>query len=147
MTQQMMDPATRFVRSLPGEYFMTREAAAMLGVPRRRLDEYVASYPDELGPSFCTFFGKLKIYLYTQEDIERIRAHLTNVRRVFPPRTPGAGGRPRKWTDEERKERQRLYAKRHYYHRRIEESIGPEDKAHYQNKLSEVQRLLDRKPA
>jgi hypothetical protein len=142
-----MDPSTRFVRSLDGEYFMLREAAEMLGVSHRTLRIYLADpeTKDELGPSFCAYFGKVKIYLYTREDIEKIRKYLTSRKTVFRTNeTPRPTGRPPKWTSKQRKERQRLYSSAHYYSRRAEEldQTDPEAAALARAKVAAIKKKL-----
>jgi hypothetical protein len=143
-----LDPATRFVRSLDGEYYMLREAAAKLGVSDRTLRNLlqgkVGGDPNAFGPSYKVNFGKITIYLYTKEDIEKIRKHLEERRQVLPNeggvRPPG---RPVKWTDEQRRERQRLYSAQHYYRRRLAEADGDKEKeTEIKTKLAEIEKGL-----
>lgn len=138
-----MDPSTRFVRELDGDYFMLREAAEMLDVPQRRLRDFIKDDPENLGPSFCAMFGKIKIYLYTKDDIETIRQHLQDQKKVYRNKDkPGAGGRPRLWTDEQRKERQRLYSQAHYYRLRAAEVDDLELKDEYRQKVALIEKEL-----
>lgn len=123
-----MDPTTRFVRSLPGEYFMTREVAKMLDVSRRTLSRLSAETKDlpeeqKLGPSFYVHFGKIAVYLYTTTDIERLRAYLAVNKQVHKISSglPAPVGRPRRWTPAQRKTRNRLYARANYYRKRARE--------------------------
>lgn len=144
-----MDPSTRFVRSLDGDYFMLREAAEVLGVSQRKLRDFIKSNPEGLGPSFATMFGKIKIYLYTKEDIDAIRKHLKSQRRVFRnTNTPHTTGRPAKWSDSERKVRQRLYSQSHYYRMRIKELEAAGDRhddiVKAQKKVKEIDDELER---
>lgn len=120
-----VDPVTRFVRSLDGEYFMVREAAELLSVSDRTLRRLIVDTKDRpkpedrMVPSFKALFGKIKVYLYTQADIEKIRGYLADQRQVLPlDEEDGTKktGRPRKWTTEQRKQRNRLYS-RIAYHR------------------------------
>jgi len=144
-TSERMDPTTRFVRSLPGKYFMVREAAAMLGV-RHPVLRALLKEDKELGPSFCVFFGKVKVYLYTAEDIERVRVYLTQRKRVFRNTDITSSlGRPQKWTEEQRKERQRLYSSSHYYRRRAEklDAEGRTDEAEKAKaKVADIEKQL-----
>lgn len=116
-----MDPSTRFVRSLDGEYFMLREAAAMLGISSQALRKTV--HDTSLNaPSFWVMFGKLKIYLYTRADVEETRKWFKEREQVF--RT-GEGpqpkvGRPRKYTQAQRAEKQREYARSYYWRKQLE---------------------------
>lgn len=141
-----LDPSTRFVRSLEGEYFMLREAAEILGVSHRTLRRLLEDNPNELGPSYCAFFGKVKIYLYTKSDVDKLRAHLKGKKRVFRNTdTPRMTGRPPKWTAEQRKERQRLYSARHYYLTRVKKLTEAGDEAGAQAaqaKVEEIERTL-----
>jgi len=121
MSEKRMDPSTRFVRSLDGEYFMLREAAEILGISSQSLRKTVHT-KDVEAPSFWVMFGKLKIYLYTREDIEEVRAWLKAREEIYK---TGEGpqpkvGRPRKYTEEERAEKQREYAKSYYWRRQLE---------------------------
>lgn len=120
-----MDPPTRFVRSLDGEYFMLREAAEIVGISSQALRKTVHDTTINV-PSFWVKFGKLKIYLYTREDIEEIRAWLKRREEIY--RT-GEGqmpkvGRPRKYTDEQRAEKQREYAKSYYWRKQLEKATA-----------------------
>lgn len=116
---KVLDPSTRFVRSLDGEYFMVREAAEYLGVSSVTLRSAMKDDTEKWGPSFCAWFGKVKIYLYTKADLERIGKNLADRKRVYRNSEEySATGRPKKWSDEETKSRQRLYSQHHYYRRR-----------------------------
>lgn len=66
-------PTVRFVRSLPGEYYMVSEAAKMIGVSPHTLRQYVSD--PNLSPTKCANFGKVRIYLYTMEDIQKYRTN------------------------------------------------------------------------
>jgi hypothetical protein len=126
-----MDPSTRFVRSLDGDYYMLREAAEVLGVKHTLLRSLMRD-PDhkDLGPTFCTFFGKIKLYLYTKEDIARIREYLTKRKQVFRNSDLVAfKGRPRIWSPEQRKERNKLYSKAYYYRKKVEQHTASGDTA------------------
>lgn len=129
-----LDPSTRFVRSLDGEYYKLTEAAEQLGVSDRTLRNFlqgkVGDDPNVLGPSFKVMFGKIPIYLYTKEDITRIREHLQARREVLPNdgRVRSLMGRPSKWTAEQKARRQRLYSAAHYWRRRAVELDGEGDK-------------------
>jgi len=103
---------------------MVREAAELLGVGHTTLRSLLKEEED-LGPSYCAYFGKVKIYLYTKEDVEKIGAYLKERKKIY--RNTGrakAPGRPRKWSDEERAQRGKLYSKSNYYHKRMTELIA-----------------------
>lgn len=149
-----LDPATTFVRSLPGTYYMVREAAAILGVSHRTLRKLNESTDPEhsaLKPSFIGKLGQVRIYLYTEDDLNTIREYMSTRRRVFPNqgRTDLPMGRPARFTKEERKVRQRLYSKAHYYGKRAEEELdkGDMEKAgEYLSKKRQVQKELTEWP-
>jgi Helix-turn-helix domain len=100
---------------------MLREAAEMLGISTQTLRKTV--HMKELkAPSFWVMFGQLKIYLYTREDVEEVRAWLKAREEIYE---TGSGpqprvGRPRKYTDEERSAKQREYAKSYYWRKQLE---------------------------
>lgn len=114
-----VDPATRFVRSLPGDFFLLREAAEAIGVSQFVLRKFIADGTKGCTPSKYAMFGKVKVYLYTREDIEAIRTHLASRHRVF--KHDGQArriGRPPQYTKEERANRSRLYSKSWYWRNR-----------------------------
>jgi|694.fasta_scaffold04974_32 DNA-binding transcriptional MerR regulator len=112
-------PTVRFVRSLPGEYYMVSEAAKMIGVSPHTLRQYVSD--PNLSPTKCANFGKVRIYLYTMEDIQKIQNELNERRKVVDfngERMGKPSGRPSKFSKEEAAHRKRLYAQRYYYTKR-----------------------------
>jgi len=125
-----MDPSTRFVRSLDGEYFMLREVAAMLGISTQSLRKTVPNKSIE-APSFWVMFGKLKIYLYTRDDIDELRKHLEERSEVFKTgeKEQPKVGRPRKYNKEQKKEKQREYARMYYWRKQLEKAEREGDKA------------------
>src|SRR6266571_4438645 len=82
-TVPRLDPSTKFVRSLDGEYYLLREVAQMLGVNHRVLRK-LNDETDDLGPSFFTMFGRVKIYLYTKDDINALGEYLNARRTIYP---------------------------------------------------------------
>lgn len=114
-----IDPATRFVRSLPGEYFLLREAAEAAGASQFILRKLIQDGPRDCAPSKYAQFGKTKIYLYTREDIASIRKHIEWTHSVHdhngPARKPG---RPPKFSKDQRRKRARLYSKAWYWKNR-----------------------------
>lgn len=127
-----MDPATRLVRSLEGEYYKLSEAAEMLDVPESTLralikDASEGGDPDGAPRQYIPF-GKMMIYLYSPEDIDRIKGVLA--KRVTPtPFTMVLPGRPPRYSPEERTARTKLSARAWYYRNRIEKLTrqGPEE--------------------
>lgn len=134
MSEERIAPSVRFVRSLEGKYHLLREASELLGVSHRTLRNFNTSDPTNLGPSFYTYLGKIKIYLYTDDDIERLRKHLSAQKIVYPSSDPGPmhnNGRPAKWTPSQRKARQRMFSQVHYYKNMAEKHVqnGDQQKA------------------
>lgn len=113
------DPVTRFVRSLPGDYFMLREAAHACDVSQFTLRKFIAENVVECLPSKVTQFGKIRVYLYTREDIQRIQEYLSHQNVVLDFNGPAKKmGRPALYTKEQMDERKKLYTKRWYWRNR-----------------------------
>lgn len=113
-----VDPATRLVRSLDGEYYMLREAAEMVGVSRHTLRRWLADGREDMRPSKAVHMGRTEVYLYTRADVERIKKLLSSQREVVE--YQGSNGRPTQYSLGERKHRQRLFSRRYYYQRQKE---------------------------
>jgi len=123
-----MDPSTRFVRSLEGEFFLLREAAGMLGISTQALRKTVHD-KSVAAPSFWVMFGKLKIYLYTREDVDELRAWFKAREEVF---RVGEGempkvGRPRKYDAVQKAQKQREYARSYYWRKQLESAVKSDD--------------------
>ncbi len=129
------DPATRFVRSLPGDYFMLREAAEELKLSPYTLRKYIVEDIDGLVPSKAVMFGKVQVYLYTKDDIERMRSVLASREQVRP---YDRKGRPSKYSLEQRNERARLFSRRHYWRKMLEKATFMED----ERRINEVKEEL-----
>lgn len=124
-----MDPATKFVRSLDGTYYMLREAAEMLGISGHTLRKFNENEEADLKASFVAYFGKVKIFLYTEDDIEKIREYLDARRQVYPTSSTllegkPVLGRPARYTKEQRQNRQKLHSRAHYYGKRAREETS-----------------------
>jgi hypothetical protein len=114
-------PAVRHVRSLPGNWFMLREAAHELGVSDYVLRKFIAEDTPGLQPSKYTMFGKVKVYLYSRADVTRIAKHLATRAVVYPHDGQAKRfGRPPKYDAEERKWRDRLHSRRWYWMNRVQ---------------------------
>lgn len=122
MTESLdLSPAVAFVRSLPGDYFMLREVAEIVGVSQYTLRNLIANDADGLTPSNFAMFGNVKIYLYTRADIERLQKHFERRLEVLKYNGQSAKvGRPALYTKEERKERNRLHSQSYYWKKRYE---------------------------
>jgi hypothetical protein len=146
-----LDPATAFVRSLEGTFYMVREAAEILGVNHRTLRNFNEGDEPDLKPSFIAYLGKVKIYLYTEDDLAKLKEHFDSRRKVFPNDDTASKvtGRPARFTKDDRKERQKLFSKSHYYGKRAgeEESKGNYKKAaSYLAKQRQVKKRLKNWP-
>jgi len=144
-TAAPLDPATRLVRSLEGEYFKLSEAAEVLKVPESTLralikDASEGGDPDGAPKQYIPF-GKIPIYLYTHDDIDRIREVLTKRRSASPiPFDMVLNGRPPRYTPEERAQRTKLSARAWYYRNRIKTLQAADDAP--RGALSEARRKL-----
>ena len=132
------DPATRFVRSLPGDYFMLREAADELDLSSYTLRKYISEDIDGLTPSKAVMFGKVQVYLYTRADIDRMREILIAREEVRP---YDRIGRPSKFSLEQRKERARLFSRRHYWRKMLEKAEFMEDDFRLQEVKEELSQI------
>lgn len=127
-------PGARLLAVTNGERFLTREVAEILGVSVSTIRKLNATRRDILGASDIGREGNRVIWLYTPEDVERLRAYfagsVTNIgtgrRRVMPGR-----GRPALWSSEECRNRDRAYVRIGYHRRRATtlEAEGRADKA------------------
>lgn len=122
------DPIGKYVTSLNGDFYMIREVAQLLGVhPNtiRELDKRKELVARGLGHEFEAYLGRVTVYLYTPETIERLRVYFAERQQVYDrpelliERAPT--GRKAKYTKEERKDRQKLFSKASYYARRAKE--------------------------
>lgn len=129
------DPATRFVRSLSGDYLMLREAAEKLDMSHSTLRKYISDRAEGLQPSKSVMFGKVEIYLYTNDDIERMRKKLEERRNV---KVYENAGRPRMYTPEEKKVRTRLFSRRNYWRGAAEKAYFNEDDERFDHARKQI---------
>lgn len=129
--KKRISPAQRLVLSLEGEYVRLSDAAEILDVSPKTLRRLFKTDDEKLlelnlGPSAYVPMGKRGrlVYLYTPDDITRLRTYFEDLKKVRPIESLPHAGRPAKWTAEQRKTRQRLYSSRHYYNRRAEELLA-----------------------
>ena len=140
-----IDPATRFVRRLDGDFLKLQEAADLLGVSKRTLRNFIRKKREGFQPSHIGYMGKLGIYLYSEEDVERIRQLLDDRYKIRTNEGQGPMGRPAVYTTEERVIRQRQYSMAHYYRKRYESLVaeGKAEKAEAARvKMEEYENLL-----
>ncbi len=120
------DDVERFVRGLEGDYFTQREVARALNCSTGLLAKLREEDHERHGPSFCVDFRSKTILLYTEEDVQRIRAHLAirspHLAVDASPDSPGAPGkslnrmgRPALFTPAETLERQNRHSKAGYW--------------------------------
>ena len=141
-----LSPATAFVRSLPGEFFMLREVAEMVGVSQYTLRNLIAKNAEGLTPSNYAMFGSVKIYLYTRADIDRLQKHFERRLEVrkYDGQSPKVG-RPALYTKEERLERNRLHSQAYYWHKRHDRLVTEgrlDEAAHANDKAIEIEERL-----
>jgi hypothetical protein len=144
MTDAPRDPSTRFVRSLNGEYFKLSEAAAMLEVSQVSLRKFIREGTEGFTPSKAVWFGKLKIHLYTRDDIDRIREMLNARREVIDSDGPmPKRGRPAKWSADQRRERQKAYSRAYYYKKRAEQLLAEGKPEESQTMINMAQKIKE----
>ena len=122
----------RFVRSLPGDFRLRREAADELGKSVGTLHALTRRFPGEgLGPSHTVPYGSMTLRLYSAERIEHIRAFLAARTTFHEDGRERRRGRRQVWTSAEaRSRRQRTDQAR--YHRRHAQALrerGEDEKA------------------
>lgn len=147
-----LDPATSFVRSLGGDYFMLREAAEMVGASSATLRRFIHETDPvytRLVPSKQASFGKVKVYLYTREDIARLQEYFDRQREVrdFDGPAIRPSGRPRKYSPEQRKVRARLFTKANYWKKKADAAQADGDQEMYieaRQRLVEIETELSR---
>lgn len=128
-----ISPVTRFIRELPdGPWMSLAEVARTLKISEDTLRTWRRNDPEVFNPSFMTHFGNLPVYLYSLEDLERVRlaaqAHTSE------------RGQPRLWSVVEMKGRQRRHVRARYWERRAERlsTEGHRDKAREAAKKGKV---------
>lgn len=81
-TRSGVSPVIAYVRSLGPEYKVASEVAEEVGVSVQAIRKY-AKNPDLKAPSFVAPFGKLRIHLYTREDIKELQDFINGRKQVF----------------------------------------------------------------
>lgn len=129
-TRYANHPMVRYVRSLPGEYYLAREAAQRLGCSQSTIAYLGSQHPElQLGPTHKAQYGSVVLHLYTPERIEQIRAYLQRTRSDGNRRI--RSGRPRVWTASEVNARRRAFHRVRKYRRRaaLAREQGQDDRA------------------
>src|SRR4051812_8833598 len=88
------------------------EVARTLKIPEDTLRTWRRQKPEIFNPSFMTHFGALPIYLYSADDLEKIRKAAEE--------HTSERGQPRLWSVAEAKDRQRRHVRARYWERRAE---------------------------
>lgn len=71
-----ISPAARLVSSLDGQYYLLSEVADILGKDQMTIRR--AMYRGRVkAPSHEVWEGKMKVYLYTPDDIQELRDYFT----------------------------------------------------------------------
>ena len=104
-----VNPLVARVRALPGVFYLTSEVADALDTSAATLRRLALAHTD-LAPSSTTFYGRLRVDLYNDADVYRLHSHLAAHQ--------SRRGRPRLWTDQERRERRNAYSAAGYHRRR-----------------------------
>ena len=109
-----INPAVAFVRGLDQAWFLCSEVAYALGTSPSTLRRMARADPREMGPAEVIAFGRIEIWLYDMAGVDRLHHHLMTDRSDgTPPR-----GRPRLWTDQERRHRRTALSAASYQRRR-----------------------------
>ncbi len=142
------NPTTRFVRSLEGDYLMLSEVAVICDVSPFTLRKFIADDVKKGLPSSIAMFGKTLIYLYTQEDVQRIQELLKERNQVSAYNGPLSrkSGRPTMYSNDEKTNLKRLYSRHWYYKERVREftEAGNMDKAAAaQSKADKIQQEIN----
>jgi hypothetical protein len=69
-------PMIKYVRSLPGEFYLAREVAQMVGCSPRMLAYINKHSPTPMGATHQAQYGGTALHLYTPERVEEIREYL-----------------------------------------------------------------------
>jgi hypothetical protein len=104
-----LHPLIAQVRSLPAVFFLTSEVANALEVSPTTIRRLARTHP-ELAGSQVASYGRMRIPLYDDADVDRVAAHLRS--------HPNRRGRPRQWSDQERGERRSAHSAAGYHRRR-----------------------------
>lgn len=116
------DPVTRFVRSLPGEFFTLNEVAGHLDVSPRSVRRLIGHREDGLGPARTGHLGKVTVYLYTAANVERLQHHFALRRHANPPGKAPIG-RPRLWNAAEYADRHARHVRAYHWRHRAAELL------------------------
>ena len=120
---------THWKRRLIDQYgeghYTGEQAARLIGISQHTLRDYYDSPDEELHPTIIINYGKTKIVLYTEDDIERISKRVSRTKEGQP-----TAGRPRQYSEEVATRRNRLRVRRRYWNLVMEtaELMGDEER-------------------
>lgn len=130
------DPITRFVRSFGPGHYMVKEAANLVGVSHWTLRKYIQDNKEGWQPSKFANFGNVTMYIYTEEDVARMREIRTSKIGNYRP-----VGRPSKYTAEERQIRHRLYARKNYWKKQLEKAELTNNEAEHKKAIATIEEI------
>lgn len=67
-------PADRLISELDGKYYKLSEVAKILGVGTRKLRKLLDD-PNIKAPSKQAWMGEMKVFLYSEEDVEELKQY------------------------------------------------------------------------
>lgn len=135
-----VDPVTRFVRSLPGDWRLLREVSGLVGVSQFTLRRYIDDNIKECLPSKVARIGKMHVYLYSAEDIASIERYLRDRTEVVD----FDGKRKRRapiYTSAERIGRKRARSRKWYWEDRARALAEAGDKVGAQDALRRAKEI------
>jgi hypothetical protein len=121
------------VRNMPGDFFLRAEVADALAVSPATLRRLALTDTMTLGPSAMVTYGTLLVPAYNAAAIARLHAYLAAHR--------SARGRPRLWTDTERRARRAAHSAAGYRRRRAAALRDRGDQAEAEQMLRDADRL------
>jgi hypothetical protein len=116
VTLPAIPPIVRHVRDLDGNLFLVREVANALGISPATVRRVAEIRPD-LRPSAITMFGDMLVPLFTLEDLTRLDRYVAERRASLAAARRRSAGRPRLWSDSERRARRARHCAASYRRR------------------------------
>jgi hypothetical protein len=131
------------VRGL-GDFWMVTEAALELDLAPSKLRRWISGSDSEYWPSRSVKFGKTTVYLYTREDIDRIRAKWEVDSKAIEFNGKRGRGRPKVYTKGQRAVRAQLQSRRNYWRLRAEEAMFRDDKQSLEKAVQKIKEITER---
>lgn len=128
-TRYANHPIVKYVRSMPEELYLTREAADQLNCSKGYLKMLPKTTTVHVGPTHQAQYGAKILHLYTPTRIEAIRVYMKELSGID--KGLGRRGPTRLWTKSETISRQRAFARMRTYTLRAVEyrNAGRTDRA------------------